>query len=275
MLNRSIEKTILDWLKKSKDALLVTGVRQCGKTFIIKKVLEESNVDYVSFNLIEQPEIIEVLKSTQAKDIKLFIQRISLITNKRLTKGKTIIFLDEIQEYKEIISAVKFLVSEGSFRYILSGSLVGVEMANLHSAPVGFLKIIQMYPLDFIEFANAIGVGSNTMGEIKYCFDNKKIVDDFMHKKILDLFKIYLVVGGMPEAVCEYINNNDFNTISDIHKKIIDLYRVDFTKYESERKLKLVKTYDLNPLDAVRLDEDGEKSVDILKKYILNELENI
>lgn len=264
MLKRTIENSIKKWIDTSDDALLITGVRQCGKTFVIKKVLDENKIDYIAFNLIEQPEVIEVLKSTQSKDIKLFIQRLSLITNKKLTKGKTIIFFDEIQEYKEILSSIKFLVNEGSFKYILSGSLLGVEVASLHSAPVGFLKVIRMYPLDFIEFINALGVRKNTIDTLKNCFDNRKPVDDFVHKKMLDVFKIYLVVGGMPEAVHEYIKNNDFNTISEIHKKIIEQYRVDFTKYESVNKLKLVKTYNLIPCEL------SDKN----KRFFLNNLDN-
>ena len=246
MLYRKVQKNIDSWLKNDKDALLITGARQVGKTFIIKECLKRNNCDFVSFNLIEQKEIIDIM-NLSSLNAKIFVERLSLITNHKLIKGKTVIFLDEIQECKEIVTFIKFLVQDGSFKYILSGSLLGVELNNIKSAPVGYLKTLKMFPLDLEEFYISLGISENIIERIKNSFDNNTEVDDFIHKKLIEAFNLYLVIGGMPEAVSNYIQNHDFNSISTIHLNIIEQYKKDFSKYEKENKYKLLKTYDLIP----------------------------
>ena len=248
MLYRKIQKNIDYWLKNSKKALLITGARQVGKTFIIKECLKKNNCDFVSFNLLEQKELIEIINSSSL-NAKLFIERLSLITNHKLIKGKTIIFLDEIQECKEIVTFIKFLVEEGSFRYILSGSLLGVELNNLKSAPVGYLDTLKMFPLDLEEFYISLGISEEIMNKVKYSFDNNTEVDEFIHKKLIEAFNSYLIIGGMPEAVSNYIQNHDFTSVNNIHLNIIEQYKRDFSKYEQENKYKLLKTYELIPAE--------------------------
>ena len=109
--------------------------------------------------------------------------RLSLVSSKKLEKGKTIIFLDEIQEFKDIVTRIKFLVEEGSYRYIMSGSLLGVELNDLRSAPVGYMSIYDMYPLEFQEFAKAVGISDNVICSIKECYMNRMPVDPFVHSK--------------------------------------------------------------------------------------------
>ena len=150
MLIRKKEKEVTEWIKNGKKALLVSGARQVGKTFLIRECLRKEQIEFIEFNLIEQPEIVGLLASAETVDD--LILRLSLFTDKKLVKRKSIIFFDEVQEYKEIVTKIKFFVEEGSFRYILSGSLLGVELTNLKSAPVGSLHTIKMYPLDFEEF---------------------------------------------------------------------------------------------------------------------------
>ena len=128
MLIRKKEKEVTEWIKNGKKALLVSGARQVGKTFLIRECLRKEQIEFVEFNLIEQPEIVGLLASAETVDD--LILRLSLFTDKKLVKGKSIIFFDEVQEYKEIVTKIKFFVEEGSFRYILSGSLLGVELTN-------------------------------------------------------------------------------------------------------------------------------------------------
>ena len=150
MLYRKVESIICNWITNDKRALLVDGARQVGKTFTIREVLKTQNCEYIEFNLLENPSIINLLAKCESVDE--MISSLSLFTDKSFKKGKTFIFFDEIQEFKELSTKIKFWVDEGSFRYILSGSLLGVEVKNIKSAPVGYLKTITMYPLDFEEF---------------------------------------------------------------------------------------------------------------------------
>ena len=156
-------------------------------------------------------------------------------------------FLDEIQEFKDIVTRIKFLVEEGSFRYIMSGSLLGVELSDLRSAPVGYMRVYDMFPLSFAEFAAAVGIHQETIDVLRNHFENRQPVDDFVHQKMLDVFYLYLIIGGMPEAVDTYIKTNDLTKVSQIHDKITRLYRTDFSKYETEHKLKLREIYDAMP----------------------------
>lgn len=245
MLDRTIKKYINTWLKESKEALLLTGARQVGKTYLIRQCLKESGYPYVELNFIERPELIDLFSN--AKDAKELLMRLSLVSEEALEKGNTIIFLDEIQEFKDIVTRIKFLVEEGSFRYIMSGSLLGVELNDLRSAPVGYMQIQEMYPLSFEEFTKALGVGQDILHVLKRNFKDRKPVDGFIHSKMLDIFYLYLIIGGMPEAVETYIHTNDLAKVAQVHENIIRLYKKDFSKYEVRHKLKLQEIYDAMP----------------------------
>lgn len=263
MLWRKRQKDIIDWIYNEKKALLVTGARQIGKTYLIKKTLEQENCDFVEFNLIKQPEIVKLLESVSNGDCKTFLERLTIATTHDLKKGKTIIFFDEIQEYKEIVTKIKFLVEEGSFKYVFSGSLLGVELTGLKSAPVGYLNTIEMFPLDFEEYIVALNIKRETINKLKKSFDEKTKVDEFVHGRMIEAFKSYLLVGGMPEAVVSYVNDTDYNKVYNIHLSIIEQYKLDFTKYEKEKRLKLKKIYDLIPAELA----------DKNKRYIFKDID--
>jgi len=263
MLWRKIEIAINDWLNEGREALLVSGARQTGKTFVIEKCLESSKMDFVSFNLVKSPEVVEVLNDCFKRDIGDFISRISLLAGRRLAKGKTVVFFDEVQECKEILTAMKFLVEDGSFRYILSGSLLGVELVGIKSAPVGYLRTLKMYPLDFHEFLVALNVQPELIDALRSRFEERRAVDDVVHSKLMETFYIYLAVGGMPAAVQSFVDGRDFMDVSDIHRMIIEQYKVDFTKYEKEQKLRLIGAYDLIPSEL------NSKN----KRFILSDLD--
>ena len=245
MIERSAKKDINNWILNGKDALLLTGARQIGKTYLIRQCLEESELPHIELNFIDRPELVELFAG--ARDTEDLLLRLSMVADQPLEKGKTIIFFDEVQEYKEITTRIKFLVEEGSFRYIMSGSLLGVELNNLRSAPVGYLQIIDMYPLSLQEFMEAVGVGADIIARLRQCFEEKVAVDAFIHGRMLDVFYLYLIIGGMPEAVDTYLKTNDLAQTAKIHDKIIRLYKMDFTKYETRYKLKLREIYDAMP----------------------------
>lgn len=245
MIERFAKKAINNWISNGKDAFLLTGARQTGKTYLIRECLKESNYPYIELNFIEQPELIELFAG--AKDSKELLLRLSLISSNPMEPGKTIIFLDEIQEFKDIVTRIKFLVEEGSFRYIMSGSLLGVELNDLRSAPVGYMEIHDMYPLGLEEFSKAIGINDIVIDALRDNFNSRTPVDNFIHSKMLDVFYLYLIIGGMPEAVSTYIETNDLSRVAEVHEKIIRSYKTDFSKYESTYKLKLHEIYDAMP----------------------------
>lgn len=241
MLYRKEAETIQDWLSHGKEALLITGARQIGKTYLIRESLEQSGQSYVEFNFIEQPELIDLFAG--AKNAKDLLMRISVVSSRPLVENKTILFFDEVQEFKDIVTRIKFLVEDGTFRYILSGSLLGVELHNLRSAPVGYLRILHMFPMDFMEFIRSIGVSDKTMEMLQRNYQERSKVDTYVHDKMMDLFYLYLIIGGMPEAVNVYIETNNIQRVNLVHDKIIELYKQDFTKYETKSTLRLKEIY--------------------------------
>ena len=132
-----------------------------------------------------------------------------------------------MQEVKEIVTAIKFLVEEGSYKYILSGSMLGVELQDIKSQPVGYLDEIKMYPMDFTEFIISLGVKNETIDIIKDSFKNDKKVDDIINDKLLNLFRLYCIVGGMPAVVSRYIETNDLNEVLNEQRNIMLKYRED------------------------------------------------
>lgn len=194
MLTRTVDRILIDHFKISKTALLIEGARQIGKTFSIRQFGKKFKT-YIEINFIEQPEAISLFKDlSNTKDL---LARLSLFTKQKLIKRDTLIFFDEVQICPEVITYIKFLVDEGSYNYILSGSLLGIEINDLRSVPVGYLTIKRMFPLTFREFALNLGLNSSILENLETSKE-KKPVDNFIHKKMMELFRVYLVVGGMP-----------------------------------------------------------------------------
>ena len=248
MLDRKIETDINNWIENDDRGLLIYGVRQAGKTYIIRKCLEAAGCDYVEFNLIDRPEIIDVLSS--AADTDDLILKLSLCTERELIPGKTFIFFDEIQRYKDIVTRIKFLVDDARYRFIMSGSLLGIEITNLRSAPVGYLKTLKMYPLDFEEFLQVFNVPAEVTDRIRLAYVDRKPVDDVIHKRLMELFNLYIIIGGMPAAVEKYRSSGNIDIVIEEHRDIIEQYKLDFTQYEEEsRKLILTNIYELIPAE--------------------------
>ena len=240
--------TIKEWLENSNKALLVTGARQIGKTWLIRDEIDKSGLKRFEINFIDQPDMVNYLNAEMSAED--FLVKLKMIMPEEYKIHETVVFFDEIQKCPEIVTKIKFLVDEGSFRYAMSGSLLGVELKGISSAPVGYLSIIRMYPMDFEEFMVANGISKTTLDMLKDKFETCQPVDDFIHQKLLSLFFVYLIVGGMPDAVKKYIETKDIREVDKIQRDIVELYKEDFSQYEHEdKKLKLKSIYEIVPAE--------------------------
>lgn len=245
MLERKITKKILDWYENSSSALLIDGARQIGKTTIIEEFLKTNNVDYLELNLIENKLALEAFNTSD--NTKQLLLRISSLSNKGLIENKTVIFVDEIQEANDVITPIKFLVQNKKYKFIFSGSLLGIKMQEILSIPIGSLNVLQMHPMDFEEFGKAVGVLDKTFSYLRECFEKNIKVDEVIHKQMMSLFNTYLVVGGMPKAVVQFIERNDINKVNEVLNDIDYGYRQDISKYQKKNKLLIQEIYDLIP----------------------------
>lgn len=246
MISRKIETQLqLFWADESRKALLVTGARQVGKTFIIREFGRQHFQSFAELNFIEKPEAKSLFEN--ASDSKDLLLRLSLVADGELIPGETLIFLDEVQECKEIVTAIKFLVEEGSYRYILSGSLLGVELKDIRSVPVGYMDIAEMYPLDFEEFVLANKVSPRVIDALKESFEAKTPVDAVVHEKMMELFRLYLIVGGMPAAVQQYLQTNNLREVLRVQQSILALYKRDISRYDPDNKLYIEDIFNLIP----------------------------
>lgn len=245
MLKRKISEYIEHFYKVNKGALLLSGARQIGKTYSIRKFAEEHFKNFIEINFVETPEAVEIFSN--AKGSADILLRLSAFTDKSLVVGETLIFFDEVQKCPEIVTAIKFLVDDGRYRYIMSGSLLGVELNNLRSVPVGYMDIKDMYPLDLEEFMWAVGVNENVILKLKESWTNNVLVDEFIHNKMMDVFRLYLIVGGMPAAVMSYKDNNNLQDVMASQREIIKLYRKDISQYDTQRQLRIKEVFDLIP----------------------------
>ena len=237
MIRRKIEGRIRSFYKKDKKALLITGARQVGKTYIIREFGKSAFESFIEINFLENRTAQTLFENaTSSADILL---RISAITDKPLIPGKTLIFFDEVQECKELVTAIKFLVDDGSYRYILSGSLLGVDLKDIRSAPVGYMDVFEMYPLDFEEFALANGVSERVISNLRNAYENRTAVDAVVHERMMDLFRLYLIVGGMPSVADRYLKTNNLQEVAQEQRAILAMYRQDIAKYDPWNKLYL------------------------------------
>ena len=244
MLKRKIDAYIRNYYETTRNALLITGARQIGKTYSIRQ-FGKSFKSFVEINFVEMPEAVELFKD--AKSSADILLRLSAITSVPLIKGQTLVFFDEVQQCPDIVTAIKFLVDDGSYRYILSGSLLGIELKDLRSEPVGYMGVKDMYPLDFEEFISCVGINNTVIGALSEAWQNRTAVDEFIHGKILELFRLYLVVGGMPAAVNKYLESNNLQEVMTVQQDIIRLYKRDIAQYDPNNKLYIEEIFNLIP----------------------------
>lgn len=247
MLYRKIEKEIKEHLENNANTILIVeGARQVGKSFIIRKVAQELFKNYIEINFAEdrfQSKTFEQVSSVQD-----FYMKLSSVAGERMNeKNDTIIFLDEIQEYPQFLTLLKFLNQDNKFTFIASGSLLGITLNKTTSIPLGSILIKKMYPLDFEEFIIANGFGNYAIEAIRNKFFANESLDEGMHNRMMSLFKNYLLVGGMPQAVNTFIATNNIMKVREVHISIHELYGIDAAKYDKENRLKIQRIYSLIP----------------------------
>ncbi len=247
MLYRKFAKDIEAFLKEEPEKiLLVNGARQIGKSFIIRYVGKKIFKNFIEINLREDKEGEQIFSNVRTTS-DLYIQ-LGIVAGDKLGKANdTLIFLDEIQEYPHLLTMLKFLRQERRYRFIASGSLLGVALHDTGSVPIGSVEIRQMYPLDFEEFLLASGFNSEALDSLRGKCGRGETLEESTHAYILKKFREYLVTGGLPEAVNSFIQELNVVKLRRIQKDIHNLYKIDCSKYDTEKKLAIRKVYDIIP----------------------------
>ena len=251
MLYRKIQEKIKNYLlSNSNKIMIIDGARQIGKSFIIRYVssdlLKEKFKNYIEINFVEDSLGNRLFADINNKE-DFYFQLSMIAGDKMKEKENTIVFIDEIQEYPQFLTMLKFLKQDNKFTYICSGSLLGVTLNKTTSIPIGSIDVVHMYPLDFEEFLLANGFSSFTINLLKNKFLCLESLDENTHNKVLDLFKKYLLIGGLPDAVNSFIKNKNIVEVRKIQSDIYDYYGNDASKYDKEHKLKIKRIYDLIP----------------------------
>lgn len=247
MLYRKIERVVRHHLESDSDKVMVlTGARQIGKSYIIRYVGQQLFKNFIEINFIDDfngPKLYQNVSTVE----DFFLVLSSIPGYEIGERNNTLIFIDEIQKYPQFLTLIKFLREDGRVRYIASGSLLGVTLKTTISIPVGSIEIVNMYPLDFEEFMIANGVGSDVLELMQRSFRELESIPEGVHKSVLSLFRRYLIVGGMPDAVNAYLETHNILNVRLVQNSIRALYGTDASQYDEEHRLKIVRIYDMIP----------------------------
>ena len=247
MLYRKFEKRIEEFFRKEPNKiLLVNGARQIGKSYLIRYVGKKLFKNYIEINLKEDKESLGVFASVKSTN-DFYIQLGDMAGNRIGTKENTLVFLDEIQSYPHLMTMLKFLNQEGRYTYIASGSQLGIALMQTASVPIGSIAIEEMYPLDFEEFLLASGCGQETIDGMRKKFLAGESLNESLHNYMMQQFKLYLLVGGLPEAINKFLENRNIAQVRKVQQEIYSLYRIDASQYDAEKKLVIRKIYDMLP----------------------------
>lgn len=247
MLYRKIESLIEAHLKSgSEKILLIDGARQVGKTYIIRHAGKRLFENFIEINMVEDQLGDGLFANT--KTIEDFYLQVSMIAGSKMRdRENTLIFLDEIQAYPHLLTLLKFLSQDNRFTYIASGSLLGVTLAQTTSIPMGSIRKVRMFPLDFEEFLYANGMNEIVISSMRGKFQLSQGLDEPMHDKMMDLFRKFLLVGGLPDAVNTYLQEKNIQSVREIQREIHDYYAADASKYDREKNLKIRRVFELIP----------------------------
>lgn len=230
MLKRKITDTLKEWKEtEPKKALFIIGARQVGKSTAVKEFGKKNYEVFLELDFIANPEYAKIFENTHS--IEDILLGLSAVSPKPLLPHKTLILLDEVQECPAARTAMKYLVQDGRYDYIETGSLLGVKISQIQSYPVGFERLINMYPLDLEEFMWAMKVQPDVISYLKNCYETHTPVVPAVHQRIMDLFRYYIVIGGMPEVVQNFVTDRSIASAQRIQTQILNLYRLDITKY--------------------------------------------
>ena len=247
MLHRKFTTELEQFLlHEPRKILLVNGARQIGKSYIIRYVGQKLFTHYVEINLKADQESQRIFADVHSKE-DFYLQLGAIAGNNLGGSDDTLVFLDEIQSYPHLMTMLKFLNADGRYRYIASGSQLGVALSQTPSVPIGSIAIRQMYPLDFEEFLWAMGCSPDSIKSMQAKFEAAEPLGDAMHRYMLQQFKTYLLVGGMPDAINKFIDSRNIAQVRAIQRDILALYRIDASQYDRERRLVIRKIYDMIP----------------------------
>lgn len=252
MLRRKIEPIIETHLSSAdRRILLIDGARQVGKTFSVRRVGNKLFENFVEINLVQDALGERVFADVHT--VSDFYLALSVIAGKKLhSKENTLVFLDEIQNYPHLLTLLKFLSDDARFSYIASGSLLGVTLAQTSSIPMGSIRRVRMYPLDFEEFLWANDFSSEAIDYLHEMFEARQPVKESVHHMVLNLFRKYLFVGGLPQAVDTFKKTGNIVSIREVQNEIREYYAADAAKYDEERKLVVRRIYDMLPSNMER-----------------------
>ena len=247
MLYRKIEALIEEHLRSdSKKILLIDGARQVGKTYIIRHVGKKLFENYIEINMVE--DFMGERLFSNIKTIEDFYLQVSMLAGDKMKKkDNTLIFIDEIQTYPHLLTMLKFLSDDNKFTFIASGSLLGVTLSQTTSIPMGSIRKVRMFPLDFEEFLYANGMNEHVISSMRKKFLQSEALEEAMHNKIMDLFRKFLLVGGLPDAVNEYLQTKNIQSVRAVQNEIRNYYAADASKYDEQNKLKIRRIYELIP----------------------------
>ena len=265
MLYRKIQSYIENHLRSGSNKILVIdGARQIGKTYIIKYTAEKLFKNYIEINMLE--DFLKDRYFSNVRTVDDFYLQVSMIAGEKMeNKDNTIIFIDEIQAYPHLLTLLKFLKRDDKFTYIASGSLLGVTLAETESIPMGSIEVKRMYPLDFEEFLLSQGFNNYAIDAIRKKFEARESLDEATHSKVMDLFKKYLLVGGLPDAINSYTRDKNIVSVRNIQTEIHNYYGMDASKYDNDKKLKIRRIYDMIPSNL-----ENKK-----KRVVIQNIENI
>ena len=269
MLNRKIFAKLEQWFESgNQKAAFLDGARQVGKTTAVRELARRHFDNFVEVNFIRTPVAKQAFDGDL--DTKTIVRNLSVMGFGPFVKGSTLVFFDEIQECPNARTAIKFLVEEGEYRFVESGSLLGVNYKGggdgseiVSSYPVGFETRMSVYPLDFEEFLWACGITDDVIGVLRECYRKLTPVPWFVHERIMGYFRQYLIVGGMPEAVQTFVTEEDFGKVEAVHRDIVASYRDDISKYAGRDKVLAKRVFDAIPSQLAKQD----------KRFVLAELE--
>lgn len=247
MLFRKIESLIEAHLRSdSPKILLIDGARQVGKTYIINHVANRIFENVIEINMVA--DSLGDRLFSEVNTVEDFYLQVSMLAGSKMKQREnTLIFIDEIQAYPHLLTLLKFLSKDNKFTYIASGSLLGVTLADTPSIPMGSIRKVRMYPLDFEEFLYANGMNEIVVNAMRKKFEKLEPLDEPMHQKIMDLFRKYLLVGGLPDAVNVYLEQKNIQSVREVQREIHSYYAADASKYDEEKKLMIRRVYDLIP----------------------------